>query len=333
MPTLLVTKKMSPELAARVKASVEGRGTAPGAKVAPRTRSMLRMSAFLIIGGCCLLLALSLRDFRRETASQRQALLAEVQRESRDLTPEQLEMPERLHPWLLRLSGLYLGDTVAEELRLPGAFEATLTRPLVYIRGPLADFGSSATVRESAQSSFVDAFVVCLLAPPKTRKEKELRAKARASVIAESEELKRTRHVLRLNDALLGVQFLDGRYEDTVAHAKSPEELAQLRQNWQRLPLSAAKRAVKTPLVLAVMDEPGNKATPAELDGERAHDVRVALVDVSTRKLLLLVRRRVDPSGLSAASRAEFARGVNSCALALDVHEAVKRKDQAALKE
>jgi hypothetical protein len=46
-------------------------------------------------------------------------------------------------------------------------------------------------------------------------------------------------------------------------------------------------------------------------------------VDLRQRKVLLSLRRRVDPSWISVAARAEYASGIDSCALALDVHAAV----------
>ncbi len=326
MPTLLVTKKMSPELAARVEASVAGKRALPGARVAPRTRSLLRIVAFSTIVACGAWFALSLQRFKRDTESQRAALLAQWTDASRDVDPQELRMPTALHPFLLKLSGSYPEDLVADEMRLPGAFEATLARPTVYLRGPLSNFDSMSTVQESAQNSFVDAFVLCLQKPPPERKEKLLRAKARAALFADSEDMKRTAHVARLHDAFLGLPFLAPDWQDRVAQASSQEEIAKLKKRFDRAPLDAAKRALRAKLLLVVMDEPGDKSAPAELDGERPHAVRVGLVDLSTQKLLLRLRRQVDPSWISAAGRAEFAVGIDSCALAMDVHAATRKE-------
>jgi hypothetical protein len=51
--------------------------------------------------------------------------------------------------------------------------------------------------------------------------------------------------------------------------------------------------------------------------------VRVGLVDLVADKLLLELRRYVDPAWISATARAEYAMGMDSCALAVDVHAAV----------
>jgi hypothetical protein len=49
--------------------------------------------------------------------------------------------------------------------------------------------------------------------------------------------------------------------------------------------------------------------------------VRIAIVDVSAGKVLLWLRRRVDPGWISVAKRADYASGLDACALALDVRE------------
>jgi hypothetical protein len=71
------------------------------------------------------------------------------------------------------------------------------------------------------------------------------------------------------------------------------------------------------------MDEPGDRSIPAELDGERPHHVRVGLVDLASKKQLLALRRKVDPSWLSPTARAEYASGIDACTLALDVRAEV----------
>jgi predicted RNA binding protein with dsRBD fold (UPF0201 family) len=81
---------------------------------------------------------------------------------------------------------------------------------------------------------------------------------------------------------------------------------------------------------LLALDEPGDQGGPTELDGERPHSVRVGLVDLSTKKVLLRMRRHVDPRWLSASARAELASGIDSCELALQVHKAVAGESELA---
>ena len=75
--------------------------------------------------------------------------------------------------------------------------------------------------------------------------------------------------------------------------------------------------------MLFAIDEPGEAGVAAELDGERPHQVRIGVVDLAADKVLLRLRRKVDPSWISSNARAEFASGIDSCGLALDVHAAV----------
>jgi len=51
--------------------------------------------------------------------------------------------------------------------------------------------------------------------------------------------------------------------------------------------------------------------------------VRVELRELRTGKLLLRLRRHVDPGWISTNVRWEHANGINSCALGLDIREQV----------
>lgn len=330
MASLLVTKKMSPELAARVQASVEGRRAAPGEKRAPRATAVMRAGAAFAIFACAGWLLLSFQREKQHTAEARAALLERARIEARDLGAQERSLPATLVPWMQKLAYKYGGDFVSEGLRAPGALELTLSRPMVYVRGPIASFDSESGRTESALSSFRDAFVLCLLSPPGQDGEKHLRIKARAAQFAGSDSMKRTAHVARLGDAVVGLPYLGDQWQERVAHARSLVELQQLEEKFDKAPLAAAKHAAKAKLLLVVMDEPGDTSKPAELDGERAHPVRVALIDLAAQKLLLRLRRRVDPSGYSAATRAELAAGVDSCRLALDVRSAIQSDGDAS---
>jgi len=69
------------------------------------------------------------------------------------------------------------------------------------------------------------------------------------------------------------------------------------------------------------MDE-ADGTGPTEL-GERAHHVRVGLVDLDKEELLLRLRRHVDPSWITPNVRAEYASGIDAGSLAGDVRAAV----------
>jgi hypothetical protein len=329
VPSLLVTKKMSPELRARVQASVEGRRAAPGARLAPRTRSWLRLALVTSIVVLVALLVGTFRQMHRETTSARSALLARLNRESSDLGSDDLRAPDRILPWLALSSSVYAGDLVSEELRAPGGFDQILKRPSVYVRGPVGSFATELRVTETAIGSYKDAFVLCLLEPPANKSEKELRKKALAAY-SSSDAMKEAPNVERLADALVGLPYLDAAWRDDVERASSHEELDELGKKLDRAPLAGAKRAARARYLLFLMDEPGDGKGPTELDGERAHPVRVGLIDLATKRVLLRLRRPVDPSFVSASSRAELATGIDSCALALDVRDVATGRHELA---
>lgn len=323
--TLLVTDKMHPALRARVEDSVRGHGRrrASGRRGAPSLMGLLRLS--LVV---CFVLAISTfvmarRRAAAELESDRANLLQRFRSEAAGLTAEQRAIGERVQAVLELAAGPYAGDAVTAELRGAARFAGTLSRPTMYVRGPVQSFTRVSGTRESASASFSDAFVLCLLDPPSTRTEKLLLSRAR-SAYAGGERVERVApQVSRLFHALIGLPFLSPTWEARVKEAEKARELELLRRDFERAPLRGAKAAAKAELLLYAMDEPGDRSVPAELDGERPHHVRVGLVDLGSKKQLLALRRKVDPSWLSATARAEYATGIDACSLALDVRTEV----------
>jgi hypothetical protein len=321
MPTFLTTRKMSPALAARVEASVRGRRPGMRASSGLRLVSLLRLAGIALIVGLTCWLLLQRRRAQQELEQERGDLIERVRRESAGLRPVDRALVSRVEAWLARSAGAYEGDSVSAELRGAAAFAAATRRPMVYIRGPLPGIASSAGVAESAAASFKDAFVLCLLSPPAARTEKALLAKARAAH-AGDERMLPAAHIERLHDAVVGFPIFEPAWEERVAAAETQSELKQLQAILRRAPLEAAKRAARAELLLFVLDEPGDGSGPTELDGERPHHVRVGLLELATERLLLRLRRHVDPGWISAALRAEYAMGMDGCSLALDVRSA-----------
>lgn len=322
MPTLLVTRKMSPELRERVAASVRGRRATPGARLRPRSVSWLRFGvlALLVVATWGFVAARQRAAERLEAA--RGLLLERLDREARGIGPSERALVERLRPWLERAQEAPTNDFIADELAAEGALARTLSRPTVYVRLPLASGTSDADLSRGAAQSFKDALVLCLLDPPATRTEQALAGRARSS-FAGGESMRAVAHVERLLGALLSLPLLTPEFRARVAAAESELDLDRLERALERAPLASARRAFAAELFLFALDEPGLENGPTELDGERAHHVRVGLVDLAAGKPLLNLRRRVDPSWISPARRAEYAAAIDSCSLALDVHGAV----------
>ena len=323
MPTFLTTRKMSPALAARVEASVRGRRSST--ETSPRTPLVVACVRLGLISLAVASMALVVSKIRRDRAQlerARFALIAEVSAQSASLTEDDTKITERLEPWLFRLAAAtYEGDLIADELRSPGAASVTLARPSVYLRGPIDTLTSSKGIEGAASDSVKDAFLLCLVDPPDSRAEKPLLAKARAAYSKQLEAL--TPNVRRLHDAQIALPVLDAEFQERIRTAPDLTHIDLLRQVFEAAPVERGKRAAKAELLIALMDETGAATAPTELDGERAHDVRIALIDLPASKLLLRLRRHVDPSWIAAVTRPTFARGVDSCALGLDVHNSI----------
>src|SRR5690606_36753235 len=110
---------------------------------------------------------------------------------------------------------------------------------------------------------------------------------------------------------------------DRVRAAEDGKELARLERDLERAPIERAKQAARAEILVAAVDEPGDGSGPTELDGERPHDIRLAIVDLPSGEVLLRMRRHVDPSWISTAKRPMYATGLDGCAFAFDVHQAL----------
>jgi hypothetical protein len=130
-------------------------------------------------------------------------------------------------------------------------------------------------------------------------------------------------HVQRLAPLLDILPLLGGEWQRKVAEAESAAVLSDYRELIDGAPIAAAVRASKARQLLLVVDEPGDAKTPAELDGERPHAARVVLSNLADGNVSLRFRKQVDPGWLSPSTRAEYATGVDSCALALDLRSAL----------
>lgn len=322
--TFLVTRKMSPELAARVRASVRGRRARQGTKRAPRTVALVRLGIAGVLVAAISSLLLLRRQVNDELDGQRAALLEEIRQQSARISADDRHMLERARLWLTRSAQGYPGDFIAPRLRSDEDLRSILARPTLYVRGRLDDFRSSEGIDESAEASTKDAFVLCWLEPPASRSEKTILGRTRTAYAGGARMNQATAHVERLHAAFVILPLLEPAWEARVQHAEGRRDLLYLQRELERAPFEAATRALKARQLLFLMDEPGDTSGPTELDGERPHAVRIGLIDLAGDEPLLRLRRRVDPNWISEATRAEYARGMDSCALALDARAALR---------
>lgn len=322
MPTLLVTKNMSRALAARVQASVSGPRSSGARLLARRSSSILRLLALGTLAVLVLSILLAWRRDVTRLATGRSELLGRIRDASSALTVAERGSLGRLEATLgLHASGAYPGDWIAGDVRTDSALADRFSAPTVYLRGPLDGLSSPAEIAKSAALSTKDALVLCLVDPPPARTEQALRAKARAAY-GRGADATSVRAIERLEPLLLVPPLLGSAWERRVSAAQTARELAEFQKIFERAPVQAALRAAKAQQILLAVDEPSDAPGPTELDGERAHFVRVVLCDWAG-KLSFRVRQRVDPSWISESGRAEYASGIDSCALGLDVRRAV----------
>ncbi len=287
MATFLTTSRMPPELAARVEASVSGTHgkKRPDARAAGRRTllvALARVAVVVAIGSLVATVVSLRRRDQRELEQARAPLLASVRAATASVTPEDLGAVARAESWLLRASEAYEGDFVADDVRGKDALSAVLARPIVYVRGPIAQFSSERGIAEAAAASVKDPFLVCLLEPPAGRTEKALLAKVHDAFSNGAESHSATAR--RLRDAQIGLPFLLPPWGALVEKAKTPEELDALRDDARRKrPSRRQKRALKAELLLySPWTRPGTrpgtrrgatreaaKRGPTELDGER----------------------------------------------------------------
>lgn len=318
MPTLLVTNRMSPALAARVQTAVSGRQ----ARRRP-LKSLLRILTFAFVVAS----VIGVLHFRQQRSqkleAQRAELLASLRQAGHSLSRADRELPTRVAAAIsLEAAAQYLGHQLPPDLRSEDKLREALSQPTLYVRGPLDALARPERASEVAASSSKDAFVLCLLAPPEARTEKALRLKASAAY-AQSKSLEVTQHVERLAPLLQALPLMGRDWARRVEAAETAAALQTLQKLVDAAPLAAAVRAAKARQLLLVLDETGASGGPTELDGERAHPVRVVLTDLASGDTRLRFRQTVDPSWLSDHARAQYASGIDSCALAMDFRRAV----------
>lgn len=304
LPTLLTNKKMDPALRVRIENSLEARGSAEAS--AARLRALMRFATLAIV-----VFAIGYMISKRHAAksaleTQRTTLLDAWTKKTTEITPDDEKALARDEQLLESLAGAYQGDT---------SRPVKLDRTIVYVRGPIESFRSTTTIAKAAAQSLEDAFARCFVEPPRTKGEKDVLAKVRAVYTGSVGGLK---NLERLETAYATRRLLE---PDWIARAKSSpseKELAAMQTELDHTPFDRALVAWRAELLLAVMDEPGDANVPAELDGERPHDVRVALVETKTGHALLRMHAHVDPAVWNAATRPEYATGLDACALAFE---------------
>jgi hypothetical protein len=337
---------MNPALRARIERAISSRTKARhvaketgfgGAftRPSPRRVSAARILPVVAIGIVILLFVLVRRNDERTLSEARAEVLTELAAQRGSLPSQSGSFLEKTHRRITEEAGAsYLGDVVAPELLVPGELDDWLARPAVYLRGATPELRDPAKLGEAAATSIKDAFLMCLVEPAASRSERDVMAKIRGVYFAGAKVDDDTANIRRLAEAQLGLAVFNPLFEQGAQSAEDVAALKKLGKELESTPIEAARLAITAELLILVADEiqepdPKKKAVPgADALGYRAqegaHDARVALIDLTSGKVLLRIRRRVDASGRSERATALYRVAIQGCDLALDVRAATE---------
>lgn len=324
MPTFLTTPRMNAALRARVERAVSHRERAKhhAAKVglkSPFASSQPRRLARLL-PAVALLLVVGLGS---ATYVHGQGILEDDRSSLLHTIEERRAALPAGHETFLAEVNRWIGEAAAETpppeyvdpaLREPGALDALLGRPAVYVRGPAIELRDAAKIDDAVAGSIKDAFLFCLMTPPASSSERDLLAKVRGVYFGGALVDDETANVRRLAEAWIGLPVLAPAFEASVRAAEEPLALKKLRKDLQSAPTEEAAKAAAAQILLVVADEPSAA-------GARA--ARVSIVDLASQKPLLRARLRsgaVSQSALASLHR----EAIEGCGLAASVRGGVE---------
>ena len=315
MPNLLANDRMSAALRARIQESLR---TDARARVGGQSHGVSRplriLGAFALVLLCGFLwnsYRQSRVEFRREKAQVLKRLELETQALSQELRRKTAFLDELLE----QAQAQYPGDFVDPLVRDVTKLGELLERPLVYVRGAIHEFQTKRERRSTFPEGGPDALIRCLIEPPPSTSESDL--------------LRHLGHVyqpatfrgrfVNMEPAYRAFDFIDSDFKTQLESTQAARNLTALSRKLDAAKLREAASAAKAELFVYVLDEPKVKGVPSDLDGEAEHDLRFSIVDLSTQKTLVRVRRRVDPEWISEKSRIAYSRELNSCRLAWEL--------------
>ncbi len=321
MATFLTTPRMNPALRARVEraashrrrareqaASLGLQGTFAGREKL-RLARVLPVLVFLLVAG----LGTGMYLYgKRALEKERTALLESIVEKRGGLPAGHERFLGVVDHLITETAGdTPLPDAVDPSMKAPGALDAWLQKPSVYVHGTTGELRDSQRLDDAAHASIKDAFLLCLVHPPASGSEHDLLAKVKGVYFAGAKVDEDTASVRRLTEARVGLGVLGAGFEDAVRRATDLQGLRKMRKDLEGAPLDLAKKALAAQLLVVVVDT----ASPT---GTR--EARVLLVDLATDSVLLRARPHIDQQGRTSAS-AFYQAEVDGCALALAVRQ------------
>ncbi|WP_437275036.1 hypothetical protein WME90_27720 [Sorangium sp. So ce375] len=325
MATFLTTERMNPALRARVERAASHRARArhhaaragiKGTFASERRIGRARLLTLLTAAAIVLLaIAMYVHD-RRAVEAERRALLTVLDERRAGFPAGYETFVEATDRWIGEAaSDGDPADVVDPSLRAPGALDALLRRPAVYVRAPRAELGDVRRIDDAARGSDKDAFLLCLLQPPPSSSEHDLLTKVRGVYFGGTKVDEETANVRRLAEARRGLAVLGPAFEGSVRAARDVAALRRHRKELDQSPIELAKKAAGAEVLIIVAESPVETKTSAS-------SARVSLVDLAAKKVLLRVGRRVDEQGLSPMGVLHREQ-IEGCGLAFAVRRSV----------
>jgi hypothetical protein len=238
---------------------------------------------------------------------------------------------------LAAAEGTWPGDFVAGDLVDPAARSALFEGSIVYARAAVPELSRLDAIGAAVRRSEKDAFVLCLVEPPREATAAALRAAATRYWMGGALFEDATHDVFSLSQVHKGLRPLSDAFAAELAEADDHLFVRRLEEEYdQRTPnaLSMARTAASADLLVVVADElPAGFAPPEvgksltatrrpavlpQIEGA-PHVVRVVVWSAERRGVVLRIRVPVDARGLglSEAERIMIAPHVQGCQAAV----------------
>lgn len=271
-----------------------------------------------------------------ENEAHRTRVLAQQRSVAAETAPLYFPLREKVEAWTIDLAKNEPGaDEISPKLKEPGAAEALLQKPGIYLRLAQPDALTVPKLRAAAMDSLRDAFTACFLRAknPDPRDGKECKSTKECEkglICNEVGHCTVLSQPANLRVAYRGMRVL----EDTwVREVQTATDALRLRLFESDLNAAVAadipaaiELMVRAQYFLVVLDEipegtkPEGKATVEETVQSLVHPTRVGLYDVKSGELLFRGRREIDVTVPVVPGSVEVQRRqVLNCALARDV--------------
>jgi hypothetical protein len=285
---------------------------------------------------------------QRELESQKSAVMAKQRAVAQALGPKLLPFVERVEGWVKELGGEARPNTVDASVQL----EALANRPGVYLRVRLENTRDTKGLRDAAVRSLRDGFTSCLFVRKEATEGKECHKPSECSGGALCNEYgvcALPSQPFNLRIVYRTLRILSPEWTDKLHEADTDLKVRAFELDLQAVTKNDVPAAVellaRARYFTAVLDEnpvtglpPALETTPPdppESEEERvqrvAHPARVGVWEVDTGKLVVRLRAEAAGEFLAVGDRhvaaprtlAAQQRQVNSCALALQVKDAI----------